>query len=135
MTLKTKGESCSLPVNVSLQRTCVTFKTLSNLNWMLCYKHVLVIDRKYCNMVKKMHCKRNQNLEDTLWSKPLWVLFCPGPVHVSREIKYKHMLLKEKQKCMFHRHHGHSIWIIFFCLSSPYDSHTECEKGQTETGP
>ena len=35
-------------------RTSVTSKPLSNLNWMICYKHVLVINREYYDIVIKM---------------------------------------------------------------------------------
>ena len=44
-------------------------KTLSKFIWMiwvLCYKHVPVINLEYCDMALRCTSKRNHNLEDTL---------------------------------------------------------------------
>ena len=57
MTLKVKVKQvlCLQMCHCS-HRTNVTSKTLSNLSWMLCCKHVLVIHAtEYCDIVIKMH--------------------------------------------------------------------------------
>ena len=79
-------------MNVTLftQNKCYLYGLVSNLNWMLCYKHVLVIDREYCDMLFKVHHKRNQNLEDSHTFEANQT-GCRGPVHVTFGIEYKHM--------------------------------------------
>ena len=66
-------------------------KTLSKLNWMLCYKHVLVINLEYCGMVLRCTSKRNWNCEDTLVKVSHSGFCCPEPVHFTYGIKYKHI--------------------------------------------